>query len=127
MLLAFTEMATVTPGAEHTYIHARRYCLSYACTGKQFAHVLQLFHNSGWQNLHLPQELRTVRDWHLAVRRSVDKHEQFEHIDVAAACGIKHECLILSIRRDLPGTFLRMIKRSRLSAILGCQGVGRGW
>ena len=39
----------------------------------------------------------------------MDEYDHFEHIDVAAACGIEHECLNLSVRRDLPGTLLRMI------------------
>ena len=83
--------------------------MSHACTGKQFAQVLRLFKNSGWQDLHLPEGLRTARAWHLAVRRDIEEHDQFEHNDVAVACGIEHECLILSIRRDLPGTLLQMI------------------
>lgn len=57
----------------------------------------------------MPEELRTVRAWHVARRREIDKLDEFEHIDVAAGCGINHECLILSIWKDLPGTLLRMI------------------
>ena len=83
--------------------------LPHACTGQRFAEVIALFKSSGWQDLHLPEEMRTVRAWHLAMRNSIDEHDQFEHIDVAAACGIEDECLVLSIRRDLPDTLMRMI------------------
>ena len=45
------------------------------------------------------------------MRNNIEEHDQFEHIDVAAACGFEDECLVLSIRRDLPGTLLRMISK----------------
>jgi len=80
-----------------------------ACTGKKFTELLQLFKQHGWEDLHIPEELRTARAWHLALRRGIAEFDKFEHIDIAAECGIAGECLILSIRKDLPGALKHMI------------------
>ena len=86
---------------------SHRVCWS---TGKQFADLLKIFRRHEWEDLHLPEDLRTARAWQLALRREIPEYEDFEHIDIAAACGIEDECLILSVRRDLEKTLLRMIE-----------------
>ena len=80
-----------------------------ACTGKKVAELMKLFQRHAWEDLHIPEELRTARAWHLALRRGIAEYDEFEHIDVAAECGIEGECLILSVQRDLAGTLPRMI------------------